>query len=182
MLYKLMTGRHSRIEGTKRDGTPIRKLYRPGNLIDLTRAEAKKFGIRVQPHIPHVDDPVDDLEVLAATEEASDVEVAQPTPTDDATDADEAQPVPVDEDADVPDDPAPDPDAWAEVNDMNVPEVEELIESMEDPADLRGVYAAEESGKQRVGVFNAVRFRLAALTDADSAPDDEAGDEGDSEE
>lgn len=58
--------------------------------------------------------------------------------------------------------------------------MEELVETLENPADLRSIYATEEGegGKQRVGVFNAVRFRLAALEDAASQTDSGDGAEG----
>lgn len=43
MMHKLLSGRHSRIEG----GT--KKTYLRGDLIDLTPAEVESFGPRVQP-------------------------------------------------------------------------------------------------------------------------------------
>ena len=167
MLYRLKTGVHNRIEGKRNDGTPIRKKYHPSQLIDLSREEAEKLGDRVVPHVPHVDDEVDDLEVLAAAAAAATAAPAEP-------------------DVEAPPD-APDPtEVWAFIAEKTVPEVEELVADMDSDADLRAIYAVEKAGATRVGVFNAVRFRLADLSDkadaeADADDDAEAADEADAE-
>jgi len=161
MLYKLKSGRHTRIEGVESDGTPNRVRYRPGDIIDLNRDEAAKMGERVHPHVPHIDDPVDDAEVLAA---AAEVEPAQDTDgePDAPAEVEEAE-----EDAVV----------WG-VEDLTVGQVEELVSGLDDAADLRAVYAEEEAGKQRVGVFNAVRYRLAAITDPEPEAEADEADAG----
>lgn len=159
MLYRLLTGVHSRIEGKDNDGNPIRKKYHPTQLIDLNRTQAEALGARVVPHVPHVDDPVDDAEVLAAAEE---------TTTLDAP-GEEGDGAPMEPE---PTDPT---DAWEGVTEMTVPEVDDLVASVEDEADLRAIFQVETDGKGRQGVFNAVRFRLAALAEAaDEAAADEA--------
>lgn len=166
MLYRLKAGRHSRIEGKDKDGRSVRKLYRPirpehpeGDLIDLTREEAKELGARVTPHIPHVDDEVTDEEVLAAAAAEPSAPAKSVPPTESVEPTESVPPT--------------DPSEWEAIAGMNVGDVEEMVSGLSDAADLRDIYAVEEAGKRRVGVFNAVRYRLAALQDS---PAEDAGD------
>ena len=178
MLYVLKSGRHSRIEGQHPDGKNIRKLYRPGALINLNRKEALALGDRVTPHAPHIDDPVDPLEVAAAAADAAPPEPEAPKAPPQSLrheiqDAPAGDSPPADDEGDD-EDTGEVEDSFGTL-DMTVPDVEELVSAMEDAADLRAIYAVEEqSTKPRIGVFNAVRSRIATLSDPDDqgTPDD----------
>lgn len=128
--------------GYKLDGGPL-VIHRPGDILELSREEAERFGSRVERFTPSADVEVRTASGGTSTDDASDQETTlNPETEDGKTD-------------------------WAVLVTNPVPFVLKAIKEIESIPDLRALIEAEQEGRNRTSVVTTANARITEIEDGE---------------